>query len=544
MNGLASLRRYLLPLLGLAALLSTWAGAETPAASEDNSLDELIEKWRNQYVRWITTDEEKSQFDALKAPAEKLRFIDWFWLRRDPTPGTPQNEFREEHMRRYQFAVKNFGAGKPGWSTERGRIYILFGPPNSIQRNPMGRNAYERPSEIWTYNSLPNTQLPGSLDLNFVDFAGSGDYQLVSSIDQTAPVRDAFGTLVMSQLEATALRRPGEIRTAEQLAEPGIERRISDPDNLVHDFFEFQRVLDEVRKSPSLDLPPLEEVVKSTISFESLGLAVEADAYRDQQGQAYVPVTLAVPYRDLKARDVVTSMFYSFDLLAELQDPAGQVLAQHQDQIHAELPRQRFEEIQQQIYLYQFNFAAPPGSYRVQVVVRDNLGNKVGTARSALEVPDFSQSRLSLSSVTLAEALYQLPDRRWREVEEKEPFLFGDYKVVPSLDRRYPVGQRMGWYFQVYNYQLDPQQKRGSLRVEYFVRRRGGNLVTKVPSSYLSAPERGQLGIQSVLELKGLAAGDYTLVAVVEDLVNQDTARASVDFQIYDSGGLSAPSGP
>ena len=524
----------------MAAVLAPPARGDVPPPAED--LPELTQKWREQYVRWIISDEERAEFDALQRDADKLRFIEWFWLRRDPSPGTAANEFREEHMQRFQYAVKNFGAGKPGWATERGRIYILFGPPNQIQRNPMGRSGYERPSEIWTYNSLPNQQLPGSLDLSFVDFSGSGDYQLVSSIDQTAPVRDAFGTLVMSQLEATALRRAGEVRSAEQLAEPGIERAITDPAGAAHNFFEFQRILEEVRRSPTLDLPPLTEVIKSKVSFDPMAIQVRADAYRDKEAQAYLPVTLAVPYHELKARDVVSSMFYSFDLVAELRRPEGELVAQHQDQIHAEFQRDRYGEIQRQSYLYQFNLSAAPGRYQLQVVVRDNIGEKVGTDRQALEVQDFSRPGLSLSSITLAEALYQLPDQRWREVEEKEPFRFGDTKVVPSLDRRYPIDQRMGWYFQAYGYALDPAAQRGSLRVEYFVRRRGGHLVTKVPSSYLSASDRGQLGIQSVLELRGLVPGSYTLVAVVEDLVTKQTARTSADFEVYDPAAL-APTG-
>jgi GWxTD domain-containing protein len=92
--------------------------------------------WLNQDVVWIITDEERKAFKSLSNDEERDAFIEQFWLRRNPNPDSPENEFREEHYRRIAYANEHFAAGKPGWKTDRGHIYIAFGKPDSIDRTP------------------------------------------------------------------------------------------------------------------------------------------------------------------------------------------------------------------------------------------------------------------------------------------------------------------------------------------------------------------------------------------------------------------------
>jgi len=100
--------------------------------------------WLNQDVVWIITDEEARTFKSLSNDEERDAFIEQFWLRRNPNPDSPENEFREEHYRRIAYANEHFAAGKPGWKTDRGHIYIAFGKPDSIESHPSG-GTYERP---------------------------------------------------------------------------------------------------------------------------------------------------------------------------------------------------------------------------------------------------------------------------------------------------------------------------------------------------------------------------------------------------------------
>ena len=93
---------------------------------------------------YIITDEERQAFKRLTTDEEREQFIEQFWLRRDPTPDTAENEFKEEHYRRIAYANEHYASGIPGWKTDRGRIYITFGPPDEIESHPSG-GSYERP---------------------------------------------------------------------------------------------------------------------------------------------------------------------------------------------------------------------------------------------------------------------------------------------------------------------------------------------------------------------------------------------------------------
>jgi GWxTD domain-containing protein len=103
-------------------------------------------KWLNQDVVYIITDEEKRAFKQLKTDDERQQFVEQFWLRRDPTPDTEENEFKEEHYRRIAYANDHYASGIPGWKTDRGMIYIKYGPPDEIDSHPSG-GSYERPIE-------------------------------------------------------------------------------------------------------------------------------------------------------------------------------------------------------------------------------------------------------------------------------------------------------------------------------------------------------------------------------------------------------------
>ena len=95
-------------------------------------------KWLNEDVAYIITDEERAAFKRLATDDEREEFVEQFWLRRDPSPDTTENEFKEEHYRRIAYANDRFSSGIPGWKTDRGRMYIMYGPPDEITGQPAG----------------------------------------------------------------------------------------------------------------------------------------------------------------------------------------------------------------------------------------------------------------------------------------------------------------------------------------------------------------------------------------------------------------------
>src|SRR6202046_1898626 len=144
-------------------------------------------KWLDEDVRWIITDQEMKAFKSLSNDEEREAFIENFWLRRNPNPDSPENEFKEEHYRRIAYANEHYAAGKPGWKTDRGHIYIAYGKPDSTDDHTSA-GTYERPMEegggetstfpfeIWHYRYIEG--IGDNIDIEFVDTCQCGDYHM------------------------------------------------------------------------------------------------------------------------------------------------------------------------------------------------------------------------------------------------------------------------------------------------------------------------------------------------------------------------------
>ena len=144
------------------------------------SLSETYQRWLEQEVRWIIAPEERTAFVQLTTDRARDHFIEQFWERRDPTPDTPANEFKDEHYRRLAYANEHFGWDKvAGWDTDRGHIYIFYGPPDAIRAEPVSVNGIEgKRTEIWHYTSIEHLRSTADMNVRFIDFCGCGDYRM------------------------------------------------------------------------------------------------------------------------------------------------------------------------------------------------------------------------------------------------------------------------------------------------------------------------------------------------------------------------------
>jgi GWxTD domain-containing protein len=149
-----------------AAALAAWQAAPTP-----------YDRWLNEDVVYIAGDEERAAFQKLTTDHEREKFIERFWLRRDPAPGTSKNEVKEEHYRRIANALQRFRtlSGRPGWQTDRGHMYIVYGPPDELESHPKGARRSSA-TEVWMYWHVEG--IGDRLTLTFVDRTGTGDYRL------------------------------------------------------------------------------------------------------------------------------------------------------------------------------------------------------------------------------------------------------------------------------------------------------------------------------------------------------------------------------
>jgi GWxTD domain-containing protein len=481
-------------------------------------IDELLDRWLEQYVKWILSREERERFLSLGDPAEKLAFVESFWRRRDPTPDTPPNEAREEHARRFAYAVANFGAGTPGWATDRGKIYILLGPPNAIERNPAGRTAFERPSEVWTYNNARNPRLPASMDVAFVDFTATGRFEIVSSsnLDVLAPLRTNLG-YAMSELEAIGLMRSGGT-----LMDPVTGMRTDiDPTRLVTGRFDLERDLQEIRKVPQLTLPDLRTVTEASARFPTIPVLAEAAVFRAGGEAAVVPFTLSIPYGRLTPEPVDEGYRYQVDLVVQFQVEG--VDKGLEDRLEVTVSKEAIEEYRESALLYDASILLPPGEYPILATIRDNPSGAIGQASSRVSVPSFDPGKLSLSSLLLASAAVDVPAAG---DGEKAPFQFGNIRLVPNLSKTFLSGRAITAYFEAYGLTGEAR-----LKVDFFLLK-DGRLFSKVAPSHHRPGGGGEVSVRSEISLRNFPPGDYVLRARITDETTGGVAERESPFTV------------
>jgi len=497
----------------LLAIAAVSAGilAQEPLPLEDiqKNLDSYLKRWAEEYVSYIMTDTERQVFSALSVPPEKLAFIDSFWQRRDPSPGTPENEFRDQYAARFAHANAQFRTARPGWKTDRGRIYILLGPPTYIDRNPMGRSSMERPSEVWTYMNLHHPDLPSSLEIRFVDFYGTGDLEIVSDLD-AANLRPAGFVPAFSDLDYFGQRRAHPV----EYLPDGVTRQV-DEGSLVSERFNFLQDLRSAESPPEARPQPLSALVGANVTFAPLPFDLSTQVFSNR-----IPVALAVRYDNLAARRRTGRVTFSLDVYAELRDSEARAVDRLDRQLNFDLAP---EEMTSKALRYLFAFAAPAGSYRLHFVVRDNFGQSVGTQEEPVVVTG-PLEELTVSSLILADAVERLESGT-----EEEPFTFGDVRVVPNPARVFRRGEPMYVYFQAYGLVL--QEGRNSLHVEYTFSRAGQALWKPTEVSLLPT-EKTERGIFSSFDTARFPPGRYMLAVKVNDLVRGQGSSKEISFLI------------
>lgn len=501
---------------------------ETPGLAKQiagKDLSELLDAWPDQYVRWIITKGERSLYKSLETDLERLQFMEAFWARRDPTPETLNNEYRADYLERFAFVANRFSAGKPGWATDRGRMYLLLGPPHAVQRNPYGRSGVERPSEIWTYNNLDLPNMPASIDIQFVDFKGTGDFEIVADIDTTAPLWTQFGAAVESSLEALALRRD-RIGEVDQQTGLSVYKHV-DGTGVVMQEFDLQQQLREIGKSGERAIRPMEEVVESRATFRRLSVQATAGAVHVDE-RSKVPVSIAVPYRELSARREGGKVFFEVDYLIRVLDEDGTEIARVGDELTLSFEDQQYGQLASQRLAIEEALEVEPGSYTLLAYVRDRLEEKVGSVERPLEVPKREPQDFSLSSIFLAQALAD------SIVGSSRPFQFGTVRVIPNLESSFRSDQNLSLYLEAYG-AAESDDGRKRIRVDFFIMKEG-RLFMGVPAHHLF-PHAEPIGITASIPLRKCTTGDYVIRVRVTDEVTGRRAERDASFAVIEESG-------
>ncbi|HET9181696.1 MAG TPA: GWxTD domain-containing protein [Candidatus Angelobacter sp.] len=509
-------------------------------AARVEKLGGVYKKWLDEDVRWIITSEELSAFKKLTTNAERDQFIENFWARRDPTPDTAENEYKEEHYRRIAYANEHFAAGIPGWRTDRGRIYIMYGPPNDIESHPMG-GPYQRsgdegggetqtfPFEDWTYNYIEG--VGQNVVIEFVDDCQCGAYEM--TMDRSR--KDAL--LHVPGAGLTTFEQMGMATKADRFGR-GMESLGPGPFNTNMESKEFDRLEQFAKLSapPPVKFKELNEIVTSHIRYNLLPFDVNVDFVKLTSDTVLMPITLQVPLRNLTWNNKDGVDRAVLNVFVKLSTLSGRTVQTLEDTIHKDVPAELLDKELSSVALWPKSVPMRPGLYRLDVVVKDVNGDKVGTYSRGWTVPDFADDRLTASSLILADEVVPVPAR---EIGTGD-FVIGENKVRPRVQpsdgkpASFKKDEKVNFWMQVYNLGIDPQTKKPSATVDYQVI----NTATHQPVVNFteSTAQMGNIGDQLTLEkslpANSLAPGVYQVTIKVNDMVSKQTISPRAKFAI------------
>ncbi|HXW62984.1 MAG TPA: GWxTD domain-containing protein [Candidatus Acidoferrales bacterium] len=515
-----------------------------------NELDSQYKKWLNEDVVYIISPEERRSFLHLSTNEEREQFIEAFWQRRNPDPDSPENTFKEEHYRRIAYANEHFASGIPGWKTDRGKIYIMWGPPDEIDSHPTG-GTWERPMdqgggdtstypwETWRYRYLEGADLGENVELEFVDPSSTGEYHLTmdpSEKDALLMVPGAGLTLAESMgLADKSQRFTNTDGTHMAENEPG-----SMGLNANNEEFNRLEKYAAIMRPPPVKFKDLEADSTARVVRDQVKFDYRFDFLRITSDTVLVPITVQIPVRQLsfQEKDGVDSA--SMDLFVRVTSLSGRVVQTFEDTLRSDIPASLLQKSLNTSRIYQKAVPLTPNLYRLDIVVKDVNSGNVGVVNTRLPVPRFQDDQLSSSSLILADDL--------QRVSSKDiglgQFVLGDVKVRPKLDQSFTANDAMGVYLQVYNLKVDDKTHRSDTSVEYRVTKDKDTQPTlrfEIPPNKL--PQHGEeLTLEQLITLGSLAPGKYQLAVAITDNLAKQTITPTADFTVKPSPA-SAPQG-
>lgn len=511
------------------------------AKSLNIELGKTYKKWLNEDVRWLITDEEGKAFKLLSNDEERDQFIEQFWLRRDPTPDTVENEYKEEHYRRMAYSNEHFAAGIPGWKTDRGRIYIMYGPPDQIDAHPSG-GTYERtpdegggststfPFENWRYRYLED--IGQEIEIEFVDKCMCGDYHM--TIDRSE--KDAL--LYTPNGGLTMYEQLGMANKADRFTHGGLERLGTGPFNRDLQTKQFDRLdqFAKLSKPPSVKFKDLEEVVRHKISVNLMPFDVRVDFVRVTSDTVLVPVTIQVKNKDITFQNKEGVERGTVNVFGRVSTLTGRIAQTFEDTVQVDVPAELLPKAVENASVYWKALPLKPNRYRLDVVVKDVNGDRVGTWSHSILVPEYNEDKLATSTLILADQMEPVPAKSVGTGN----FVIGSTKVRPRVapaDGKPVVfkrDQRLNFWMQVYNLGIDEKTKKASATVEYDVVNMATNktLIKSVESSEQMGNIGEQMTLQKTLSASSLAPGLYRMSVKVNDNVSKQTVDPSVTFTV------------
>jgi GWxTD domain-containing protein len=502
-------------------------------------------KWLDEDVVYIITPEERSAFLHLSTNEEREQFIEQFWQRRNPDPDSPENTFKEEHYRRIAYANEHFASGIPGWKTDRGRIYIMWGPPDEIDSHPSG-GTYERPAEEgggetttypfedWRYRYLEG--MGENVELEFVDPTMTGEYHL---------------TMDPSEKDALLYVPNAGLTLAEEMGMSSKTARFNNTDGThlatplggmqTEEMNEFTRLENyaKIWQPPPVKFKDLEAVVDSRLVRDQIKFDYRFDFMRITSDTVLVPITVQIPTKQLTFQEKNGVDSATVNLFGRITTLSGRVVQTFEDTVHRDIPASLIEQATTTSSIYQKAVPLSPNLYALAIVIKDVNSGNVGVVNTRLAVPHFEEDQLSSSSLVLADQI--------AKVSAKDiglgQFVIGDVKVRPKMDQTFAQNEPMGVFLQIYNLKMDDKTHKADASVEYRVMR-GDQEVLKYDLPQSELPGRGEeMTLENVVPLNSFAPGRYKLEVAITDNIAKQTITPSAEFSVKPSPATPRPQG-
>ncbi len=499
--------------------------------------------WVDQDVRWIITDQELQAFKSLSNDEERDQFIEAFWQRRNPNPDSPENEYREEHYQRIAYANEHFAAGKPGWRTDRGHIYIAYGKPDSIDSHPSGGN-YERPIEegggststfpfeVWHYRYLQG--VGDNIDIEFVDTCMCGDYHMTIDRSEKDALKHTPGA------GQTLYEQSGQAKQADRFS-GGLEQLGTGPMTAQNQSKQFDRLdrFARLMAPPEIKFKDMEAFMATSkiLTGPPFVFDVRTDYVKVTNDTVLVPLTLQIRNKDItfNIKDGVATG--TVNILGRVSNLNHKAIQTFEDPVSIQVPSELLSRTQNNVSVYWKSLPMRPGLYKIDIVVKDvNNPDHVGVWRRSVNVPKYDDDRLSASSLILADQMERVPSK---DIGAGN-FVIGNTRIRP----RVPAGiaapvtfhraQNLNFWMQVYNLGIDEKSKQNGATIDYQVMDMATNkpvLESQEMTAKLS-PNADQVTLEKSMPLASLQPGKYQVTIKVNDGISKQQIAQSAPFVV------------
>ncbi|MGA6954125.1 MAG: GWxTD domain-containing protein, partial [Candidatus Acidiferrales bacterium] len=441
--------------------------------------------------------------------------------------------------RRIAYTNEHFSSGIPGWKTDRGRIYIMWGPPDEIQSHPSG-GSYERPAEEgggetstypfedWRYRYLEG--IGENVELEFVDPSMSGEYHLTmdpSEKDALTYVPGAGLTEMESMGLSSKTARFNNTDGTHMAAPLG---------QLPETMQEFSRLelYAKIQQAPPVKFKDLEAVVTSRLVRDQIKFQYRTDFLRITSDTVLVPITIQIPTRQLSFQEKNGVDSASVNLFGRVTSLSGRIVNTFEDNVRRDVPAALLQQSLGTASIYQKAIPLTPGLYRLDIVLKDTNNGNVGVVNTRLAVPRFEDDSLSSSTLILADEILRVSSK---DIGLGQ-FVLGDVKVRPRIDASFASSDRMGVFLQVYNLKVDDKTHKPDATVQYrVIKDKETDPVLKFDLGDDKLPEHGEeLTLENVITLGSLSPGKYKLEVAVTDNLAKKTITPVTEFTVRAAG--------